>query len=155
MTTNLPIVDTGWWSLQLFKSKLIGTPIYHEILTSTNGIVKVIFFEGQAFNRNDVANFIYSRSWRAQSYGLNLSQHEMDHISPTQQEIINQLVAIGVIVPEYETHPYHKLKNPALLGYDKGPKFDIFTTAFEEVLYEKELIVELDVIAKDNKNEQV
>ena len=148
-------MDTSWWSFQLFKSKLIGTPIYHEILTTTNSVVKIIFFEGVAFDRNAVAGFIHARTWGYGIFYLNLDQHDLPKLTEAQKLTVDQLVRTGIAVPEYETHPYHKLKNPALIGYDKGPKFDAFTQVFSEVLYEGDLVVELDILTKEKPDEQV
>jgi len=155
MNIHLPIMDSNWWSFQLFKSKLIGSPIYHEILTQGNNVVKVIFFEGVAFNRNDIATFIEFFSWSSKRhYTLCLQAHDLPKLTLAQRTMVQQLVDVGIAVPEYETHPYHKLKNPALISYDKGPKFDDFVQVFAEVLYEKDLIVETEVLDKE-ANEQI
>lgn len=135
----------SWLTQQLFKSRLMDLPIYKEILTLDNRIQKIVIFSGTVMNFNDIGTVLSSR------YGRLYVDAHPPLMNPRQQAMVDLLVEIGVIKPEYEEHPFHKLKNPIILSYVKGPKFEKFKNFLTEIsMQETELILESDLI----KNEQ-
>lgn len=139
----------SWFSTQILKSKLVGQPLYFEILTRSFGVLKLVVFEGEVLNLLSLAS-VFSKVGRRRSRRLVINYSLRDAkwertFSTDKKELIDQLVRIGILEPVLFTHPIYKVKNTKIVAFTDGPKcaqIAQFLLNLPEVdlLYEEDII---------------
>lgn len=131
----------SWLTHLLFKSRLMGSPLYREILTLDNRVQKIVIFNGAVMEFWEIGQVLTARRGQLVIFVTPTS------MNPRQQAMVDLFVRLGVLKEVYEEHPFHKLKNPLLIDYDMGPKYREFTKFISEIsMQETELILESDLI---------